>query len=70
MRVSRPSLQLVKKLTDMTTRRFAISRDLITVVLRLYRQADRELRARCLDIIDQLTELDIYDLDRTIEDER
>ena len=59
-----------EELTDMTTRRFAISRDLITVVLRLYRQADRELRARCLDIIDQLTELDIYDLDRTIEDER
>ena len=57
-------------LTDITTARSAISQHLITVVLRLYRQGDKNLRGRCLDIIDRLAELDMYDLEQTIKDER
>ena len=49
-----------EELTDLKTQRSVTNRELITVVLRLYRQGDRKLRSRCLDIIDRLTELDIY----------
>ena len=59
-----------KDLTDTTIAHSLTGRDLITVVLRLYKQGGKELRGRCLDIIDQLTELDMYGLEQTIRNER
>jgi hypothetical protein len=49
-----------RELGDMQTPRSLIGRDLITVVLRLYRQGGPDARRRCLDIIDRLTELNVY----------
>ncbi len=57
-------------LGDMGTEAPMISRELITVVLRLYRQGDAELRNRCLDIVDRLAKLNVYDLEHALEDER
>ena len=57
-------------LGDMRTGAALISPDLITVVLRLYRQGGADLRARCLDIVDSLAELNVYDLEQALADER
>jgi hypothetical protein len=48
-------------LGDVTTVHYGMGRDMIAIVLRLYRQGDRTLRSRCLDMIDQLTELNAFD---------
>ncbi|KOX11920.1 hypothetical protein ADK67_48170 [Saccharothrix sp. NRRL B-16348] len=50
------------KLGDLRTGVAAGGRDLITVVLRLYRQGDADVRARCLDLIDTLSDLGAYGL--------
>ena len=47
-----------------------VSRNLVTVLLRLYRQGDKDLRTCCLDLIDQLTDLNAYDVERALDDER
>ena len=47
-----------------------VSRNLVTVLLRLYRQGDKHLRTCCLDLIDQLTDLNAYDVERALDDER
>lgn len=57
-------------LGDIRTGTSLITNDLITVVLRLYRQGDAALRLRCLDIIDRLAEFSVYDLDLALENER
>ena len=57
-------------LGDLTTARARVSSDLVTVVLRLYRQGDKHLRARCLDLVDRLTDLNAYDMERALGDER
>lgn len=57
-------------LGDVRTGAALISSDLITVVLRLYRQGNAALRARCLDIIDRLAEFSVYDLELALENER
>ena len=57
-------------LGDLRTARARLSRDLVTVVLRLYRQGDKHLRARCLDLVDRLTDLNAYDMERALDDER
>lgn len=57
-------------LGDASTAHAAMSRNLVTVVLRLYRQGDASLRARCLDLVDRLSELNVYDVGRTLDDER
>lgn len=57
-------------LGDITTASFGTTRDLITIVLRLYRQGRRDLRTRCLDIIDRLTDLNTYDVEEALEKER
>lgn len=48
-------------LGDVTTVHYGMGRDLIAIVLRLYRQGGKTLRVRCLDLIDRLTELNAYD---------
>ena len=57
-------------LGDIRTAHARVSSDLVTVVLRLYRQGDKDLRARCLDLIDRLTDLNAYDMERALDDER
>jgi hypothetical protein len=58
------------ELGDIRTRRAAAGRDLITVVLRLYRQGDAELRNRCLDVIDRLTDSNAFGVTEALEAER
>jgi len=57
-------------LGDLRTARAAASRDLVTVVLRLYRQGGPSIRTQCLDVIDRLSELNAYGLDMALRDER
>lgn len=57
-------------LGDMRTSAALISRELITVVLRLYRQGDAAMRTRRLDIIDRLAEFSAYDLELALESKR
>ncbi|RAS57878.1 hypothetical protein C8D87_1201 [Lentzea atacamensis] len=55
---------------DFSTRHAAAGPDMITVVLRLYRQANQEIRARCLDIIDRLSDNSAYGLEDALRTER
>jgi hypothetical protein len=59
-----------RELGDIRSARATVGGDLITVVLRLYRQGDAQTRSRCLDIIDCLTDLNVYGVDRALADER
>jgi hypothetical protein len=59
-----------RELGDIRTARSLVGRDLITVVLRLYRQAGPEARRRCLDLIDLLTELNVYGVNDALAEER
>lgn len=59
-----------RELGDIRTARHLAGRDLITVVLRLYRQGSPEARRRCLDIIDRLTELNVYGVNDALAKER
>ncbi|GLZ43789.1 hypothetical protein [Actinokineospora sp. NBRC 105648] len=55
---------------DIRTSRAATSRDVITTILRLYRQGDPRTRTECLDLIDTLTATGAYGLDVALADER
>ena len=57
-------------LGDVTTVHYGMGRDLTAIVLRLYRQGGSTLRGRCLDVIDQLTELNAYDVSGALGYER
>jgi hypothetical protein len=59
-----------RELGDISSARSVIGTDLIAVVLRLYRQADRQTRAVCLNIIDRLVEINAYGIDKALADER
>ncbi len=59
-----------RELGDIRSARAIVGGDLITVVLRLYRQGGAETRSRCLDIIDRLTDLNVYGVDRALAEER
>ena len=58
-----------RELGDISTRGAAISADLVTVILRLYRKADELTRERCLNMIDDLTEVRAFGLE-ALSDER
>ena len=58
------------ELTDMRTRHAVTAHSLIKIILRLYRQSRSEDRAKCLDIIDKLTELNVFGLSESLEHER
>lgn len=47
-----------------------VTHDLIAVVLRLYRQSHADGRAQCLDLVDRLTELNVYGVAEALESER
>lgn len=54
-------------LGDIRTGISMAARDITTTVLRLYRQGDDDVRNRCLDLIDALTEIRAYGLDEQID---
>ena len=58
------------ELGNMASRAALTGHGLVTVVLRLYRQGDTVLRSRCLDIIDRLSESDVYFLEEALTDDR
>lgn len=57
-------------LGDIRTSGIMLSRGLISVLLRVYRQSDVELRAKCLDAIDRLVELNAYGIAESLKTER
>ena len=57
-------------LGDIRTRHSALGSFLITILLRLYKQGDASLRSRCLDVIDQLTDLNAYGVEEALKSER
>ncbi|ONF73868.1 hypothetical protein AVR91_0206385 [Amycolatopsis keratiniphila subsp. keratiniphila] len=57
-------------LGDLRTAHVATSRSIVTLVLRLYRQGDAAMRARCLNVIDQLSDLGAYGLSEALQHER
>lgn len=58
------------ELGDLRTAKSAVSRDLIALILRFYRQSNDDGRKRCLDPIDRLVELNAYDVDGVLANER
>lgn len=54
-------------LGDISTKHPMTADDLISILLRLYRQGDATTRARCLDVIDQLSESRAFDLDQKLD---
>ena len=57
-------------LGDIRTARAGVGRDLVSLLLRLYRQGDAALRTRCLDVINRMCELNVYDVERALDDSR
>ena len=58
------------ELADMRTIHAVTAHSLVTIILRLYRQSYSEERAKCLDLIDKLAELNIFGLAESLEKER
>ncbi|MGV9364997.1 hypothetical protein [Amycolatopsis sp. NPDC003731] len=58
------------ELGDLSRAAAAISRDIVTVVLRLYRQGDAAMRDRCLDVVDKLADVGAYGLPDALQHER
>lgn len=43
---------------------------ILSVLLRLYRQGDNAIRQRCLDVIDQISELGAFGLNEKLDEIR
>jgi hypothetical protein len=59
-----------QKLADVRSHRVAPSRDIASIVLRLYRQGDATTRDRCIDVIDELSRVGAYGLEVALAVER
>ncbi|MGW6694930.1 AAA family ATPase [Rhodococcus sp. NPDC054953] len=57
-------------LANIGSARALTGRQLVTVVLRLYRQGNEATRGRCLDLVDRLSELNAYGTAEALEQER
>ncbi len=55
---------------DIRTSSSLMGRDLVALVLRLYREGTAPVRTRCLDIVDRLVEFDVYEAMEAIDEER
>ena len=55
---------------DIRTARAVLARNTVGLTLRQYRAGDESARSRCLDVIDRLSEVGAYGLDRALESER
>lgn len=58
------------ELGDSGTVRSIGSSPLVAVVLRLYKQGTDDIRGRCLDVIDRLSDMDAYGLEGALDQER
>ncbi|MGK4593733.1 hypothetical protein [Amycolatopsis sp. w19] len=58
------------ELGDLSRATAAISCDIVTVVLRLYRQGDAAMRDRCLNVVDKLADVGAYGLPEALQHER
>lgn len=59
-----------RDLGDIRSARSLVGQDLIAVVLRLYRQGGPKTRAKCLDVIDRLIEVNAHDIEKALAEER
>jgi hypothetical protein len=57
-------------LGDIRTSAVGVSMGMVPVVLRLYRQGNADIRTRCLDIIDALSDIGAFGLDDALVGER
>ncbi|GAB2992079.1 hypothetical protein [Saccharothrix stipae] len=57
-------------LGDISTRHAAASRDIVTTVVRLYRQGNQDVRRQCLDIIDSLCEANAFGITDALDANR
>jgi hypothetical protein len=57
-------------LGDIRTSAVGVSMDMVPVVLRLYRQGNADIRTRCLDIIDAMSDIGAFGLDDALAGER
>jgi len=55
---------------DIRTARAGMGQSIMRVVLRAYRQGAPELRSRCLDVVDRLSELNAHGVTEALRDER
>jgi hypothetical protein len=58
------------ELGDNRTTRAIGGSHLVAVILRLYKQGSEDIRRRCLDVIDQLSDMDAYGLEGALDQER
>jgi hypothetical protein len=58
------------ELGDIRTTRAIGSFHLVAIVLRLYKQGTEDVRRRCLDVIDRLSDMDAYGLEGALDQER
>jgi hypothetical protein len=59
-----------RSLGDLRTRHPVTADQILSVLLRLYRQGESAIRQRCLDIIDQLSELGAFELNEKLDEIR
>jgi hypothetical protein len=71
LRVCERAVELAgAELGDIRTAHSTMGQPVMRVVMAVYRQGDIAVRARCLDVIDRLSERDAYGWRELIEDER
>jgi hypothetical protein len=59
-----------QSLGDLRTRHPVTANQILSILLRLYRQGDSAMRRSCLDVIDQLSEYRAFDLDEKLDEIR
>jgi hypothetical protein len=57
-------------LGDVRTGHAAMGQNLISILLRLYRQGDAPIRTQCLDVIDTMIDMNAYGIAQALQDER
>lgn len=60
----------VEPIGDISTAEAGLGGRLSDVVVRLYRESNDQIRKRCLDIIDNLVESNVFDIQRRLDQER
>ena len=71
LRVCERAVELAgAELGDIRTARSTMGQPVMRLVMAVYRQGDAAVRARCLDVIDRLSERNAYGWQELVEDER
>ena len=56
--------------SSIRTARAGLGQDIVTIVLRLYRQGDEATRSACLDVVDRLMDAGAHGVAEALADER